>query len=135
MRESVIRFLIETNITITGRRIFYSYGRDTRNRTQIISFGDWGPTVKRYPYMARDQGFEPWPEALETSLYGFEDRCATITLLPYIDYLAISASSFSKARNSALSVNEKNGYCIILNGSPNLTSYFNSCPLVFNKYI
>ena len=34
--------------------------------------------------MARAVGFEPTPEVLETSLYGFEDRCATVTLSPYI---------------------------------------------------
>ena len=34
------------------------------------------------PYMAGAVGFEPTPRVLETRLYGFEDRCATITLSP-----------------------------------------------------
>ena len=34
--------------------------------------------------MAGAVGFEPTPRVLETRLYGFEDRCATITLSPYL---------------------------------------------------
>ena len=33
--------------------------------------------------MAGAVGVEPTPRVLETRLYGFEDRCATITLSPY----------------------------------------------------
>ena len=36
-----------------------------------------------YNLLAGAVGFEPTPRALETRLYGFEDRCATITLSPY----------------------------------------------------
>lgn len=33
--------------------------------------------------LAGAAGFEPAPEGLEASLYGFEDRCATVTPSPY----------------------------------------------------
>lgn len=39
-------------------------------------------------YMAGALGFEPRPEVLETSLYGFEDRCATVTPYPYIKIIS-----------------------------------------------
>ena len=41
--------------------------------------------------MAGAPGFEPVPAALETALYGFEDRCATITLSPYISLSAVAS--------------------------------------------
>ena len=43
--------------------------------------------------MAGVVGFEPTPRALETRLYGFEDRCATITLNTYIVYTAAQAGA------------------------------------------
>ena len=39
--------------------------------------------IGRLPHMAEAVGFEPTPVVLETTLYGFEDRCATFTLSPY----------------------------------------------------
>ena len=51
--------------------------------------------------MAGVTGFEPAPEVLETSLYGFEDRCATVTPHPYIvlrDFVYLF--SFSTAINN-----------------------------------
>lgn len=35
-------------------------------------------------------GFEPAPGVLEAPLYGFEDRCATVTPHPYISYFFCS---------------------------------------------
>ena len=44
--------------------------------------------------MAGVTGFEPAPAALETALYGFEDRCATLTPHPQIRLFAISLRRF-----------------------------------------
>lgn len=44
--------------------------------------------------MAGVTGFEPAPAALETALYGFEDRCATFTPHPQIRLFAISLRRF-----------------------------------------
>lgn len=54
-----LRLAESKSAVLTIIRYRYVYGTGTRIRTKINGFGDRGLTIRRYPHMAEEVGFEP----------------------------------------------------------------------------